>query len=223
MNKSIVYKTVFIGLMFLMITAIIPVFARVEAASLSFNPASVSSSIDKTFDLDVKVDAGSKEVLGVDALLQYDNTKLRVEGITDGTYLTIGQKDTNESGKVYIAGVVDSPGESVTGAGTLATIKFKVIDGGQSEVKYICEVGETNESNILENSTDAPDLIDCSANGKATISVAGGSTTGTNPTGTSSSGGTTTLPKTGVFDNLVTFAVIGGILLVVGSAAKLLL
>jgi hypothetical protein len=223
MKNMLIKKIVVLGLFLLLIAGFMPVFARVEAASLKFTPATVSTAVDKTFELQINVDAGTKEVLGVDALLQYDNTKLKVEGITDGTYLSVGQKDTNKSGKVYVAGVVDSPGESVTGSGVLATVKFKVIAGGESEVKYICEIGETNESNISENSTDAPDLIDCSTNGKAIITAGGGTSSGGTTPGSSSTTPPSTLPKTGVFDDLVTFAVIGGVLLVVGSAAKLLL
>ena len=46
-----------------------------SAATLSFDPSSVNTSVDSTFDLDIIVKVGTSEVLGVDALVEFDSDK----------------------------------------------------------------------------------------------------------------------------------------------------
>jgi hypothetical protein len=201
--------------------------ARLQSAyagTLSFDPSSVNTAVDETFTLTVKVDAEDAEVLGVDALIEYDKDMLEITNIADGTFLSIGAKEHSEDGKAYVAGMVESAGESVTGAGDLVDITFKALSGGTTNVSFICELGETGESNISENSTDATDLIECSQNGEAVVVITGdGSTTSG---GTSTSGGSSTpsqLPKTGVFENMVAIGIVAGAALVlVGISTKLL-
>ena len=51
----------------MLVAGIAPVLSGVHAASLTFNPSTVTTAVDKTFQLQVVVNAGDKEVLGVDA------------------------------------------------------------------------------------------------------------------------------------------------------------
>ncbi len=202
-----------------MFFVIMPLLSVTYAATLSFNPSSVDVNTGETFEMEVFASIDDKEVLGIDTLIEYDSNILSVESIADGTYLEIAQKEFGEAGKIYIAGVIDSPGTSVTGEGVLATITFKAKGAGTTKITFVCELGETTESNILENSTDAPDLIECSSNGEAEVNVDGGSRSGgTNPQSTPSA-----LPKSGVYDSFASFALIGGILFIVGVGVKLLL
>lgn len=219
---------ILVGAVFLCLPLVVS--TAVHAATLTFDPSSAQVKVGETTSLSIKVNAGTSEVLGVDALIEYDKTLLKVESITEGTYLTITTRDSATEGKAYIAGAVESAGESVTGSGVFATIKFKALANGTSSVKFLCELGETGESNISESSIDATDLIECSQNGQATIVSSGGTTTGgtTGTTGgrtsTSSAGRSSTqLPQTGVVQDMVVMAMfVGGALFLVGIGTRLL-
>lgn len=196
------------------------------AATLSFDPSSAQVKVGETTTLQVKVNAGTSEILGVDAMIEYDKNLYKVESISDGTFLTVTTKDSGSEGKIYIAGAVESAGESVTGSGILASIKLKALANGTSSVRYVCELGETGESNISEASIDATDLIECSQNGQATL-VSSGGATGSSSTGSTSSASTRTrttqLPQTGVVQDMVVLSMfIGGALFIIGAGAKVL-
>ncbi len=211
MKKKIVVVTLGIALFILSAGT-----ASVSAASLRFDPTSVSSQVDGTFGVDVIVDSGADEILGVDVLIRYDSDLLEVVSISDGTHMTIGKKDLTTPHKIYFAPVVDDPASAVSGVGTVATINFKSKVESTSELNFECELGETNESNILKNDLDATDIITCSDNGKSTIVIgAGGSTIDSGTTKSPS-----TLPRSGAFENLALFGVIGGILLLVGGSLR---
>ncbi len=97
-------------------------------------------------------------------------------------------------------------------------------------MSYICEINDTRESNVLEASTDSPDLLECGQNGKATIVIGGGTTSGgTTPASTKTGSTTSTktggseLPRTGVFENMVVIVIAGGILFLIGLGARLLI
>jgi hypothetical protein len=63
------------------------------AATLQFDPTSLTCAVGGTCEVDVVVDAGTDEILATDARITYDKSILSVDNITDGTYLTIGKKD----------------------------------------------------------------------------------------------------------------------------------
>ena len=219
-------KKILFVLPLLAFLALAPLFNDAHAGTMSFDPSSVNVEVDEEFTLTVQVDVGTSEVLGVDALIEYDAGVLEVVGIQDGTFLSVGTKEYGEPGKIYIAGLVDNAAESVTGSGPLADVTFKAIAGGTSDVTFICREGETGESNISENSTDATDLIECSSNGEAVVVVAGGTTDGgtSGGTGGTDSGSTPSeLPQTGFFEDMILFGMVAGVLLlIVGAGTRFL-
>src|SRR3989344_6429362 len=181
--KAIIFSSLFV-------LFILPIFTAAQAATLQFNPSSINKKVGETFELEVVVDAGDKEVLSVDALVDFDGNILEVQSITDGTYLDIGQKDFKSTGKAYIAGVVPGPGVTVTGKGTLAKILFKAKSSGRATITFDCELGEKTESNISEATIDATDLIECSQNGEAVVVIDGGDTDRTSTSSGRTGGGT---------------------------------
>lgn len=204
--------------------------SAVSAATLSFDPSSVNTKVGDTFKLTIKVEVGTAEVIGVDALVKYDKSLYKVVSVSDGTFLTIGEKDYATAGLANIVGIVESAGESVTGSGPLADITFESLAKGTGTIEFACETGETGESNISEGTVDAPDLIECSQNGEAVVVATGGST-GSTTGGTTTSGGTRStggtnpsqLPKTGIVEDIVTLGmIVGGFLVLVGAGTHLL-
>lgn len=221
MKSKILHLIVVCALFFL----IAPLVSGAHAASLSFDPSSINVDAGDTFDIDIVVKIGEDEALGVDALIEYDSSLLEVQDIIDGTLLPIALEEYDETDKIYVVGLSDNSLESVSGEGVLATISFKALSGGTVNMSYICELGETGDSNISENSLDALDIIECSENGDAVIVIGGGTDGGGggggSDTTTGGSTGGSELPKTGIVEDMVTIGMIAGAaLFLIGIGAR---
>lgn len=204
----------------------------VDAATLEFDPTSESAAVDEEFILDVMIDAGSDQVLASDARIIYDEQLLSVVEIADGEYFTVAKKDFSTPGTIYIAAIVQNPAEAKTGSGVIASITFKGLQNGTGTVSFVCTPGETaRDSNIAKDDIDATDIIECSANVDADVVIGdgtGGGGTAVTPTGTTSGTGSSTttpstLPKSGMLEDLLAIAIPGFALVFLGMGMKILL
>lgn len=205
---------------------IVPLFSFSLAGSLQFDPTSVNTQAGQTFEVKINVDAGSDEITSVDAYVLYDANLLEASSVTEGSFFNTVTYNLSQSGKIYIAGMVDDPASPKTGSGSLATIVFKAKGEGSATLTFDCSPGSTTDSNITKNDLNATDIIECDSNGKSVITV--GTETGnsgqSNPSPTSTnSSSSSQLPKTGIVDNLVKYSIPGAILLLIGATAKLIL
>jgi len=198
------------------------------AASLKFDKTSASVNTGDTFEIQMLVDAGSDQIISADAYVTYDASMLEEESVTNGSFFPSVVPQIS-SGSIYVAGMVNDTSSSKTGSGMLATVKFKALKDGNTDIKYNCESTTTGPSKIIKNDLNATNIISCSENSRVTITVGSTSTTLT-PTPasdyhayTSTTPAPSTLPKTGVFDNVVKLAVPGTILLFLGVVVKFLL
>jgi len=204
----------FVSTLFLLLTG------NCWAATLKFDKSSSSANIGDTFDLQVIVDAGSDQVTSTDAYVVYDTNALEAQSVANGSYFPSVSPQIS-SGTVYIAGLVEDSASSKTGSGTLATIKFKALANGSTTVKFNCS-GTSGPSKIIKSDINTTNIIDCGGNGLSTIAI-GGSSSSTQPTSTPGNyPTTTTLPRTGVFDNVAKVAIPGSILLFLGMLVKFL-
>ena len=208
MMKKLLIYIIFLAGIFLTTSA-----SAVSAASLQFDPTTKTTPKGENFDIKVDIDAGTNEILATDAKISFDKTLLEVVKIENGGYFkTLGKADYSTAGQIYIAGIVDDPGDFKKGTGTVATVNFKALTDGTATLSYICTPGETGEdSNIANNDFDATDVINCSENGTSRITIGGGGDSSTTPTPTST-GSTTvaptntlaptvsSLPETGLFE-----------------------
>lgn len=217
------------------------VFAA-EAASLQFDPTTLNVATGQSFQMKVDIDAGSNEILATDAKITYDSALCTVTGIENGTYFTtMGKADFSVPGQVYIAGIVDNPGDFKIGTGTVATMTVKCNTAGTATFAYVCTAGETgSDSNIANNDFDATDVINCAENGTSRVVIGGSSSTTpaptsstTTPTVAPTSAPTSvpaptssSLPETGTFDSVMgmgTVLPISIAMVVIGVAVKLIL
>ncbi len=201
---------------------IIPIFiGTVNAASLKFDKTTVSVTNGGTFQIAVTVDPGSDALSSVDAYVIFDAAYLKATVVTAGSLFPTVSNDISTSGKVYIAGMVNDPASSISTAGTLATITFQALKDGTATLAFNC-----NTSKIIKNDINASNVIVCSTNGTSAVTIGSGSSGGTtNPTATpaANTGVADELPKSGIFDNVVKFAIPGAILFLLGVLAKLML
>lgn len=194
------------------------------AANLDFNPDSVSTSPDSTFSADVIIDAGSDQVAGTDVYINFDPQYLELQTVTYGSYFP-KVDDIPSSGQVYISGVIENQGEYQTGQGTVATITFKAVKAGSTTVAFDCNTANTQTSKIVQNDINATNIINCGGNGNLVVDISGdgsgssssGSSSGSSSSSSSSGG---TLPKSGVYENVMKFAIPGMILLALGAVLK---
>lgn len=210
MRKNLVYSSLFLLIFFLM-----PVFSgKIEAGFFSFDKSTYSVATGATVEVQVTIDAGSDELNGVDAYIKYDPLLVSVDSVTDGSFFPTVTKETGTSGTAWIAGYVDDPATSKTGTGTLATIIFKGLKDGNVTLSFDC-----NSSKIVKNDINASNVLVCSKNTSASIKIGVGSSSPEPTTAAPLS----TLPKSGVFENVIKFVVPGAILLILGSALRLVL
>lgn len=201
------------------------VVASTYAATLNFNPNSVNTQQDGTFSVDVTIDAGTEQVTGTDVYVIYDPQYLQLQTVTAGSFFP---KSDNmpSSGKLYVWGVIENQGEYKSGQGVVSTLTFKMLKGGNTTVSFQCNTSNAETSKILKNDINATNVINCGGNGSLLVNATGtgsGSSGSTNNNGGSTSTTTTvtTLPQSGVYENVMGFAIPGMILLFIGVALRL--
>jgi len=209
-----IFKIIIIALVFFAFT---PFLGKAQAATLNFDKTTVSVANGGTFQIAVTVDPAGENLSSVDAYVVFDSTLLKANSVTAGSLFPTVSHDESTAGKVYIAGMVNDPASSISNSGTVATITFQGLENGSGTLAYDC-----NTSKIIKNDINATNVITCAQNGTSTVTVGSGSSNGTNPTAlpAANTGATSQLPQSGVFDNVIKFAVPGAILLILGSVLR---
>lgn len=202
-----------------------PVVSSSFAASLQLDPTTVSTPAGELFQVKVDVEAGASKIKSADAYIIYDPKIVEAQSVADGTFFSIVNKDVSVAGKAYVSGLVDDPMKPVTGTGTIATITFKALVEGTNALEFDCTAGSTNGSMIIADDDKDTNIIECTKNGTSTVTVGSGVAATPTPGTEDLTAYPTpsTLPRSGVFDNVIKFAVPGAILLFVGTAVRMLL
>lgn len=194
----------------------------VHAASLKFDQPSYSANTSETFDVEIQVDPGSEEITSVDAYVLYDSAVLQVEEVNEGSYFPTVLNDL-QTGRAYIAGLVDNPSDFKTGEGTIATITFRGLKDGTATLTYDCQTDTSGPSKIIKNDINATNIIACSQNGSAAVTIgAGGAVATSAPTSAPVQGGGSP-PVSGLWENIRNAALPGAVLIIVGGTIKFLL
>lgn len=196
-----------------------------NAAFLKFNEASYSVAVDETFDVEIIVNPGSDQITSIDSYVTYDSAIINADSVTEGTYFPTVLNDLT-TGKVYIAGLVDSPSDFKEGVGTVATITFNALKEGTTDLVFDCDGQATVTSKVIKNDINSTNIIACSENGTATVTIGvGGDATGgaeDTPTPTPTQAAVTQLPASGSTENMMMMALIGAVLVGVGGLTKLI-
>lgn len=206
------------------------------AAVLKFDPTSVTAGADNTFDVDIVVDAEEDEISGTDVYILYDETLVEPTAVTEGDYFPV-VSNTIDTEKIYINGVVKEATEFKTGSGVLATVTFQMKSGSAGTLQFYCDLTQSDTSKVVKNDVNATNVIDC--NNLNLFSINGG--TGPQdavptPTTLPQTGGTvasptpitqiitttnvTTLPQSGIFENILKYSIPGVVMLALGVIIK---
>ena len=214
MKKILLALMIFLGLT--------PFVFSVEAGSLTFDKSTATATNGGTFQVGVVMNPGSDSIYSTDIYVIYDGTLLKATGVTAGTLFPTVTNDIATSGRVYIAGLVNDSGSPVTTSGTVATITFQGLKDGTGTLSFDC-----NSSKIIKNDLNATNVIVCTQNGTSAVTIgAGGSSSSPTATPAPNTGVAETpseLPQTGIWDNVVKFALPGMVLLILGGALRFIL
>lgn len=182
--------------------------------SLFLSPT--SGSFSQAFNLQIKVNTATKAIGGVDVYLSYPKDLLRAEEFSKGTafpeaYSLI--KADEGKWRIFAYFPYTQAANSFTGSdGLIGTVKFTPLALGTAPVTFICNTGQTNETNIIEKST-TQDIVSCTANVAGSYQLTGGvggplSSPQPTPTATASAtASASAAPVTGI--SLPTFSLLG--------------
>lgn len=188
-------------------------FSFIRAASFSFDKTTVTVNSGETFQLSVNLNPESDKIYSADIYINYDASFLKPTNVSAGSLFPTVSNDISTSGKVYIAAMVNDPTSAVSSSGTVATITFQALKDGSVTLSFDC-----NSSKIIKDDVNASNVLNCSANNSAAITIGTGSTNNN-----TSSEIPEELPKTGILENVLKFAFPGIILLILGGALRLVL
>lgn len=202
-----------------------------QAATLSLDPATQSIPTGDTFDVLLQIDTEGESTTSTDAVMTFDSSILSVVSIEEGNHGSspfFPDLFQNISpGEIYIGASVIESIDTRSGTGTVATITFKGVSPGVSDVIFDCTPGKTSDTNISKSDKNATDIVVCTAltNGRYTV---GSGTIGT-PTPTPvvpavfTPTPTATMPPSGTAEVTIGVAGLGVLLLVLGIGSKMLL
>lgn len=198
---------------------------------LYFQPASGNYNVGDSFDVVVKIDTGEKEAMAADALISFDQNKLKVNKVTAGDFFSgFDYNIENSNGKLTIYAFSEQALVTNSGVGDIATITFEATGEGTASVTFLCEPGVDTDSAIWDQQGN--DLIDCAACGSGSYEIG----EGLSPTNTPSAEATdtpvptnttapeaptptpSTLPETGIETPLL-IALFGGAIMLLLSRA----
>lgn len=183
------------------------------AGTLIFDPSSTDVAVDQTFTIDVNIDAGTDQIASTDVYIDFDEEFLELDTVTDGDYFP-DVSNQPLTGRLYIAGLMQKPGEYKEGTGNVAKVTFKAIAQGSTSISFDCDTAQTESSKIIVTGAAATNVIDCDALTAHTVNI------------TATSNGTSTggaLPQSGVYDDTVKYLSMGGVLLLLGIIIRVFL
>lgn len=162
----------------LVLVAVFAIPSLASAATLSVSPSSHTVKAGDTFSISVRLDTQGDSVDGVDlrylnynpSLLQVldaDASKAGVQ-ITPGTLMpmTLLNNVDQAAGKISFS-QVSAGGTKYKGSGTLATISFKALASGSTQLTFNHTPSNTTDSNVAMAGKDTLSAV---INGSITIS-----------------------------------------------------
>ena len=170
-------------------------FSSANASTISISPTSGTYAVGATFSVNILLNTQNTPVSGVDISdFNYNPAVLEVVSVNPGVLFSVTQTNiTNAStGKITFQQTSGGSG-TYNGSGTLATINFKAISAGTSNLSFNFTSGATNDTNVAgSGASTGTDTL---------MSVTGGTIT----VGPSSGGSSVTLGKTTIGVNVDSF------------------
>lgn len=163
------------------------------ATTMTLSPAQKTAEVGTTFNLDVNIDTGENSIVAASVYLTFDPTKLQAQSIVNSSQFPniLSSGDTSQQGKVSIAVGTASLSQPFKGVGTVATVRFNVIQSSDAPITvrfgpetFAGSIGEGRENALIGTTP-------------ATITISTDGSTQPTPTPTTTSGTITPSPTNG--------------------------
>lgn len=142
---------ILLALLLLLLTSVTPVRAQ---GSLVLAPESknftLTVNLEEEFSLKVLIDTFGQSAGGGGVKLNFDPARLKALEIIPGSIFGDypGAVIDNAKGKITISGLASSTNNMFSGQGIFATIKWKSLKPGNTEITFDFQPGSTTDSNI---------------------------------------------------------------------------
>lgn len=143
---------------FLTILTLKVVATHVEAAKLYIEPPTGTYTQGQDFQARIILDTEGQQTAGTDVYLKFDPQILQAQTVQEGTiYITyLGKSIDNNAGTISLSGIISLDADTgYLGTGTFATVVFRGVGVGTSQVTFDYTPGDKNDSNIAV--LDLPD------------------------------------------------------------------
>jgi len=143
----------------------------INVPNFSLTPKIGIYNMGSVFSVNLKIDSLNQGLSGADAILTYDKQLLEFVEIIPGKIFPFYplRKNNIDKGEVSITGTLTDPSQSLfTGKGTFATVKFRVLNVGETKIKFDFTPGSTADSNLVEKKT-GKDILETVINGSYTL------------------------------------------------------
>ena len=164
---------------------------------MSLSPSSKTVYVNDLLVVAVNASTGDNETTGFDTLLNYDSSMLQFVSANYGSMYPngpiFGGSGTwlESTGNIAFSGGIQAGStDYVTGSGTLATLTFRALKTGVTDITFDFTLDKTSDTNLAHRDPTVDDLLDAVTNGRYTIIV--GDTT------TPSTDGDEDLPDSGL-------------------------
>jgi len=140
--------------------------------SLYFDPVNLSLNQNEEKTVDVYVNAGGGELVGVDMILKYDPSLLSISDVSDGGAFSSSLKKTidNSNGVAKVA-FSNSYGNYTTGLRLLAKVAVKAKSTSNNTNLYFdFKKGSTTDTNVVDKESN--DILESVTN--MAVSISGG-------------------------------------------------
>lgn len=151
-------------------------------ASLSFDPSDINVKKGQEIKVNINMFTGNEAVASTDVLINYDTSLL--EPVTNATkngsiFQTVDSK-VIAPGKLYVYGVDENKNEFASAQGTIATVTFKAIASGATQLSFDCNPVVKNTSQIIKGNNTFENIISCTSTiaHTSTISITDGNVLG---------------------------------------------
>jgi len=140
---------------------------QAETVFLSLSPPESEFFAGQEAEISIALSAGPKKVIGSDAVLAFDESKLEVTDIIPGDIFSIYPLKEVRDGKIFISGVLE-PGETFSGYGILAKLKLRGLATGAARLNFDFIPEHTDDSNVAQEG-GKKDLLEKVVNGLYTF------------------------------------------------------
>lgn len=152
----------------------VPTIPPQKKPYFSFEKTSFTTVLNREFKVNTLINTfKGVPITSADMIVKYDPNMLELVEVTDMSALFEDGSWKKDEKSIYIARFTFTAGRfvDVAGRNVFASLKFKPKKAGNTILTFDCVRNNTGDSNIILNSMNSDDIIDCSKNNRTTVKI----------------------------------------------------